>query len=175
MERTLFVSGVPATGKTWLGNWLSGTQGYVHLDVEKEGGADLDRTNLHQEWDALLKTGNAENFITAAERLNRPLVVNWGFPMRYLKAVTALQEIGVELWWLRADRGKARTAFVEREKKKPKQERIPVQCFDRQMDEIEQQRSEIERLFGRNMVNGLNLDGSQRHPSEMWAEIRACG
>src|SRR5947208_641927 len=98
MAEDLFMAGVPATGKTWLGNWLSETQGYVHLDVEKDRGADLDHTNLHQEWDELLRTGNAKNFMTAAKRLNRPLVVNWGFPMGYLRAAAALQEAGVELW-----------------------------------------------------------------------------
>ena len=171
MARKLFISGVPATGKTWLSSWLADTQGYVHIDAEKEHGADLDRTNLHREWDELLGTGKANKFMAAAERLKRPLVLNWGFPMRYLMAVTALQEAGVELWWLHADRDQARTAFIEREEKKPEHERIPVECFDRQMDEIEQHWSEIEHIFGTNMVDGLKPDGSQRDPPELWAEI----
>src|SRR6266550_4458377 len=115
MARKLFISGVPATGKTWLSSWLADTQGYVHIDAEKEHGADLDRTNV--------------------------------------------------------DRDQARTAFIEREEKKPEHERIPVECFDRQMDEIEQHWSEIEHIFGTNMVDGLKPDGSQRDPPELWAEI----
>ena len=173
MPLNLFISGVPATGKTWLGNWLAQTRGYVHIDAEKNRGADLDRENLHREWKELLDTGRANNFIIAAERLKRPFVINWGFPMRYLSAVDALRRAGVDLWWLHADRGQARTALIEREKKKPEHERIPVECFDRQMDEIEQHWSRIEQIFGKNMVDGLKPDGSQRPPDKLWAEIDA--
>ena len=101
------------------------------------------------------------------------MVLNWGLPMKFLRVVTALQAAGVDTWWLRADRVPARRAFIEREKKKPERERIPVECFDRQMDEIEQHWSRIEQIFGKNMVDGLKADGSQRPPDELWAEIDA--
>jgi hypothetical protein len=171
MPPNLFIAGVPATGKTWLGNWLAETQGYVHIDAEKKQGADLDRVNLHGEWNELLETGNGNNFMAAAQRLKRPLVLNWGLRMKFLGVVTALQELGVEVWWLHADRDQARTALIEREKQKPEDERIPVECFDRQMDDIEQHWPEIERAFGKNTVRGLNRDGSQRTPDELWTEI----
>src|SRR5437867_10174193 len=99
MPPNLLISGVPATGKTWLGNWLSETQGYAHIDAEKHQGADLDRTNLHCEWNELLGTERANNFLIAAKRLKRPLVVNWGFRMKFLGVAAALQEAGVEIWW----------------------------------------------------------------------------
>src|SRR5438093_3341302 len=34
MAYHLFVAGVPATGKTWLGCWLA-ERGYIHIDAEK--------------------------------------------------------------------------------------------------------------------------------------------
>jgi len=173
MQRILFISGVPATGKTWLGEWLVKEQGYIHIDAEKNNGADFDRLNLHREWDELVGVGRAHNFMAAVQRIGRPLVLNWGLPMRFLKVVAALKAEGVEVWWLRADRAQARAAFIEREKKKPEQERIPVECFDRQMDEIEKHWLRTEGLFGKNIVEGLNPDGSQRRPEEIWAEIDA--
>ena len=142
-------------------------------DVASDGDIAALFENLRREWNELLDTGRANNFIIAAERLNRPFVINWGFPMRYLSAVDALRRAGVDLWWLHSDRGQAKTAFIEREKKKPEHERIPVECFDRQMDEIEQHWSRIEQIFGKNVVDGLKPDGSQRTPDELWAEIDA--
>ena len=167
----LFISGVPATGKTWLGEWMAQTQGYIHIDAEKNGGIDFDRANLHREWNELVTTGRADNFMAAAQRLGKPIVLNWGLPMKFLRVAGILQAAGVGVWWLRADRAQARTTFIERESKRPEQKRIPIECFDRQMDEIEQHWSEIEHIFGTNMVDGLKPDGSQRDPAELWAEI----
>src|SRR5919108_1798579 len=129
MKPHLFVAGVPATGKTWLGSWLA-ERGYIHIDAEKDNGADLDRMALHQEWNCLVGTGRATTFMAAVKTITQPLVVNWGFPTRYLYVVSALQAEGVHAWWLHAPRGLARKAFVAREALKPPPQRIHVQCFE---------------------------------------------
>lgn len=92
-------------------------------------------------------------------------------PMNYLFVVTALQPAGIPAWWIGADPDHARKAFVAREAKKPERKRIPVGCFEAQMSEILRQCSLLDRVFGKNMVDGLNADGSQRAPGELWAEI----
>ncbi len=61
----LFVAGVPATGKSWLGRWLAEERGYVHIDAERDGGADLDRAGVHREWDELISTCRATRFVEA--------------------------------------------------------------------------------------------------------------
>src|SRR5215470_187705 len=104
MANNLFIAGVPATGKSWLGSWLSAEQGYVHIDAERDGGRDFTDAGLHSAWDRLIETGQAKSFLTAVKRLDKPVVVNWGFPVRYLYVVSALQAEGVEAWWLNADR-----------------------------------------------------------------------
>src|ERR1051326_6760199 len=103
MKRHLFLGGVPATGKTWLGTWLSG-HGYIHIDAEVDGGIDFDRVGIHSEWNDVIGTGRAEAFLAVAEELNQPVVINWGFPVEYLYVVSALRAVGFEAWWIGGDR-----------------------------------------------------------------------
>ena len=164
----LFVSGVPATGKTWLGQWLAEKHGYVHIDAEKDGGADFDRAGVHSEWDELISTGRATRFVTAVRNFPNRVVVNWGFPTRYLYVVRALQAEGVSTWWLHAQRNLARQAFVKRGG-------IDPVYFDRQMADIEREWLLIASVFGRRIVDSLRPDGSQRTPEEIWRDICAAG
>lgn len=172
-SKHFLISGVPAAGKTWLGNWLANKRGYVHIDAEKDYGTDFDHAGVHAEWDDFLRTGRAAGFVAAVGHLGKSLVLNWGLPSDALFIVPALQAEGVEAWWIHADRSQARTAFVERENKKPEGKRISVELFDQQMDQIERHWLLIERLFGKRMIEGLKTDGSQRLPEDLWTEITA--
>ncbi len=164
----LFVAGVPATGKSWLGQWLAENHGYVHIDAERDGGADFDRARIHSDWDDLISTGRARRFVKAVRKLGRRVVVNWGFPTRYLYVVSALQAEGVSAWWLQASRKLARRAFVNRGG-------IDTLFFDQQMADIEREWFLIASVFGQNIVEGLHRDGSQRRPEEIWRDICAAG
>jgi hypothetical protein len=164
----LFIAGVPATGKSWLGRWLAENHGYVHIDAERDNGADLDRAGVHPEWDDLLSTGRATKFVRAIKSLQDPVVVNWGFPTRYLYVVRALQVERIPAWWFNAPRSLARNAFIARPG-------IDVVCFDRQMNDIEREWLLIEFVFKPRIVEGLHLDGSQRTPEEIWREISGVG
>jgi hypothetical protein len=146
MPNHLFISGVPATGKTWLGAWLADEKGYVHIDAEKNGGADFDREGLHGAWDNLIRTGSADELLRAMNHLKKVTVLNWGMPMSTLFVVTALQKQGVEAWWINGDAVLARNAFIARENKKPQKDRISVRSFDGQMREIARYLSLVERV-----------------------------
>ncbi|TMA77890.1 MAG: hypothetical protein E6J74_42385, partial [Deltaproteobacteria bacterium] len=150
----IFVAGVPATGKSWLGQWLAEQHGYVHIDAERAGGADLDRAGVHNEWDQLISTGRATKFVNAIRKLPSSVVVNWGVPTRYLYVISALQAEGVHTWWFHAPRNLARLAFVARGG-------IDPVCFDRQMTDIEREWLLIKSVFGSRIVEGLRSDGSQ--------------
>ena len=132
MNTGLFVAGVPATGKSWLGQWLAANQGYLHIDAEKNGGADFDQAGIHAEWDDLIQRGRADRFVRVVGKLRKPVVVNWGFPVRFLYIVSALQAEGFSTWWLQAPRQVARDAFVKRGG-------IAPAAFDKQMDDIERE------------------------------------
>jgi hypothetical protein len=114
MDTGLFVAGVPATGKSWLAQWLAANQGYLHIDAEKNGGADFEQAGIHKEWDELIRRGRADKFVRAVGKVRKPVVINWGFPVRFLYIVSALQTEGFSAWWLQAPRQIARNAFVKR-------------------------------------------------------------
>jgi hypothetical protein len=152
----------------WLGYWLAEEHGYVHIDAEKAGGADFDRVGAHNEWDELISTGRATKFVRAIGRSRNSVVVNWGFPTRYLYVVSALQAEGVHTWWFHAQRNLARQAFVARGG-------IDPVYFDRQMADIEREWLLIESVFRPRIVVGLRSDGSQRTPEEIWREVSAGG
>jgi hypothetical protein len=164
----LFVAGVPATGKSWLGQWLAEEHGYVHIDAERAEGADFDRAGVHNEWDELISTGRATKFVNAICRLPSSVVVTWGFPTHYLYVVSALQAEGIHTWWFHASRNLARRAFVTRGG-------IDPVFFDRQLADIERDWLLIKSVFGPRIVEGLRSDGSQRTPEEIWREISKSG
>jgi len=164
----LFVAGVPATGKSWLGQWLAEDHSYVHIDAERDGGDDFDRAGVHNEWDELISTGRATKFVNAIRRVPSSVVVNWGFRIRYLYVVSALQAEGVHTWWFNAPRNLARRAFVARGG-------IDLVFFDRQMADIEREWFLIKSVFRPYIVEGLRSDGSQRTPEDIWREISKSG
>src|SRR6267142_5764594 len=111
-DNGLFVAGIPATGKSWLGQWLAENHGYIHIDAERDSGADFDRVGIHKQWDDFILRGRADKFVSALRKLPKPVVVNWGFPTRYLYVVSALHAEGIPTWWLNARRSVARKAFI---------------------------------------------------------------
>jgi hypothetical protein len=113
MHRIIFIAGVPATDKTWLGTWLV-EQGYLHINAENDDGIDFDLAGVHDEWNELVSTGRAETFVKALERLGKPVVLTWGFPVQLLYIVQALRVAGMEVWWLHGQRRQARAAYVQR-------------------------------------------------------------
>jgi hypothetical protein len=169
MKRNLFLAGVPATGKTWLGTWLS-EHGYIHIDAEVDGGIDFDRVGIHRDWNNVIATGHAEAFRVAVDELSHPIVINWGFPVQYLYVVRALQAVGFIAWWVGGDRKAAREAYGKRYLAG---RGFHPANFDPQMVAIEQHWLLIESVFGARIISGLAADGSQRQPAEMWAEIEA--
>ena len=165
-SETLFVAGIPATGKSWLGQWLAENHGYIHIDAEKDHGADFDKAGIHTEWDDLIARGRADRFVSAVLKLSKPVVVNWGFPTGYLYVVSALQAEGICAWWFQAQSKLAREAFLRRGG-------IDPSFFDKQMDDIEGQWLLIASVFGSHIVEGLRPDGSQRTPEQIWRDISA--
>jgi predicted kinase len=50
MRHGLFVAGVRATGKSWLGECLAEECGFIHIRAERNGDIDLDRAGVYDEW-----------------------------------------------------------------------------------------------------------------------------
>ncbi len=168
MKSHLFLAGVPATGKTSLGKWLR-KHGYIHLDAERNDGTDFDHFAIHDAWNDLYDTGRADGFLAAIESLDKPVVIDWGFPPDALYIVNALRTVGVAVWWIDGDRQHAKAAFEYRYQN---HEGPSPEAFDPQMDRIEKHWLLIEYVFAGHIVSGLNPDGTQRRPSEMWNDMK---
>src|SRR5947209_2760152 len=105
------LSGIPATGKTTFGAWLEQQRGFLHLDVEEDG---LEKANVRIEWDELCKCLCADRLMLSLNKVNRPLVLDWGFPVSALPIVRKLKAAGFETWWFDGDIKRARERFVGR-------------------------------------------------------------
>src|SRR5216117_1257584 len=108
----LLISGVPAAGKSHFGAWLERSHSYLHLDVEREG--RLAKYGLEDAWAACFNALQAEPLVSALMKLGPPVVLDWGFPPRWLSVVRLLKSAGVVIWWFDADHAAARKAFIAR-------------------------------------------------------------
>src|SRR5207245_4457167 len=85
-------SGIPGAGKSHFGQWLEDNHGYVHVDVEKDG--RLDTYHLIDDWNSCFTSPDVGPFVKSLHCLGERVVVNWGFPPRFLSVVqgSALSE-----------------------------------------------------------------------------------
>lgn len=162
----LLIAGVPAAGKTYFGDWLARTHGYLHLDVEND--ASVIASGLANVVAPFRQHGDTERLLDALERLDRPVVFNWGFPPEYLHIVEEFEEVGFELWWLDADHARARQKFIERGE-------VPVKYFDIQVAAITDRWNAITELFDPNLVDVLDAAGARLGPEEIWQRIQLNG
>ncbi len=159
----LFVAGLPCVGKSWLGSWLESEGLFLHVDAEVGDGSGLDELGIHTEWDRAIG-GDAGSLLRRLGQFDRPVVLNWGFPPHLLSGVKALAQSGIEPWWIDGKVAQARSAFKKRKTGR-------IEDFEAQIVAIKSDRSKIEAVFSGRVIQGLNADGSQRHPRDLWAEI----
>ena len=96
--KLLLITGIPGTGKTTIGDYLQEKYGFTHLDME-----------LINAWQSLTSS------ILEAKRLNRDLVITWGFmPEEDNEKILKLKEIGVKMIWFDGNREAAREVFLAR-------------------------------------------------------------
>lgn len=160
----LFVAGIPAVGKSRLGDWLEERGSHFHIDAELNKGSDFDQLGVHADWDTIFQVANAQRFRERLDTLSKPVVITWGFGVSFLPAVSALAKAGIALWWLDGDIAAARRAFIKRGG-------IPVECFDIQVGDIKREWQSIARVFEGHIINVLHRDGSAIMPPEIWAQI----
>jgi len=160
----IFLAGTPASGKSHFGDWLETNHGFVHIDAEKPG--ELARLDLHSSWEHLLRTGDGEEFLLRLAALGRPVVFNWGFPLRFLLVVRRLIASGFIPCWFDADVKEARRLFLRRAGVDP-------EAFEIQVAQIERRRSDIQSTFAPNIFHVLNGLGEHTPPEEIYASLRA--
>jgi hypothetical protein len=157
----LFIAGVPASGKSFFGEWVESNKGFVHIDAEKNN--KLDALQIHAIWDDWLATSDCGRLVSALQTLSQPIVVNWGFPTAYLPAVAALKRAGISCWWFDADLSQARVAFERMGKS--------IATFDKQVADITTERARILAVFEPNVVRALDSSGDRLSASRIWKTI----
>ena len=155
--RLLLLTGIPATGKTRIGNRLSEGYGFNHLDFE-------DPTTL----DTYLGQGEA-GFRRAVRELKKAggdVVITWGFlPDVQLVFVRALRSLGFTWVWFDGNRAAARREYLW-------VGRVEA-ALDRQMERIQANIDPHMARLAPAVVNTFDDTGQFREPDEIVTELLA--
>jgi hypothetical protein len=160
----MLLAGVPATGKSYFGEWLEGEHGVLHLDIERPG--VLQKAGLAQPLERLVNRLDAGPFIARLSELGGHVLVNWGYPADGGEWIEALLARGVEPWWFDAEPRVAQEAFARRGTG-------DLANFDSQMAAILRNRDSVERLFGSHRIKTLRDDGSRMSPEEILERMKS--
>jgi shikimate kinase len=158
----VLLAGIPASGKSHFGRWLEEQRGFLHLDVEKDG--RLATLRLEGAWTRCFEMQDVTTFVSQIRAMNRPVLVNWGFPVHCLEMVKQLKSQGLVLWWFSADPEQAEREFKKRGD-------VPLAAFERQMTAISQHWNAIEAVFRPNVVTTLDSLGGRTDPAELFESM----
>jgi hypothetical protein len=104
--RLVLLTGLPATGKTTLGEHMATEHGFVHLDFEDMG-------TLGRFWK--FDERGFRKQLAPLKTQKRDVVVTWGFaPDVQLRCVTFMRSLGFDWVWLDGDRDAAHRVFTAR-------------------------------------------------------------
>ncbi len=107
-ESLILLSGVPATGKSTFGRYLSREHGFAHYDLECHP-RGWPHPDLKPTWEA-----SRQAFVAELKQHHKRVALDWGFPVHCLPIVNELRGQGVRLIWFDGDRSRARSVFQER-------------------------------------------------------------
>lgn len=160
---SLFLAGVPATGKSYFGNWLEKNYNYLHLDVEKYESArqhGLEREILH------FYAGNYYGLLGKLSQANRPVVFNWGFPPEALKIAQIFIHSGLSPVWFSANSQIARRKYIERNNVSE------VHFYDLQVSKIKRNKEDLYSAFGGCIIKTIFDNGSRLDAEAIFKQIR---
>ena len=145
----ILIAGIPGSGKSSYAAWLQEHKGFLHIDLDEDEGGLLESAELKSFRDAAFEIGSAKPLVESLSKLSKPIVVDWGFPARYLGVVSAFKSAGMQLWWFDGDRMAARQAFLRRGT-------VPVEALDAQMASIDESWFEIQRVFDSQVIETVS-------------------
>jgi len=161
-RRLVHLAGLPASGKSYFGQWAEKRFGVLHLDVEK-GPLPL---GLDAFWHKCFEEADVTSFVESLRSLNRSVLINWGFPVSCLPIVNLLKSAGVTLWWFDADPDQARREFVKRAD-------VALAAFERQIADISREWRSIQTTFEPNIITTLAANGQRVAPAELFDHLFA--
>src|SRR6266516_8169845 len=99
------ICGVPASGKTFFGDWLQSKKRFLHVDMESFQGSFAWRI-----WEAARDTRDFSLFCDYLREQSANVVLTFGFDPNF--DIHLLKEAGVVTWWFNARREWARDTFI---------------------------------------------------------------
>jgi hypothetical protein len=91
----LLIAGIPASGKTYYSEWLESKKGFIYIDVDKD--PSMRFAGLELEWQYCRQTCDASRFRDKLLQRPQPIVLEWGFPPRFLPIIEALKLKGFSI------------------------------------------------------------------------------
>ena len=160
--KSIFLAGVPATGKTYFGDWLEKNYNYLHLDIEnKESVINHNLLNEVGEF----RNGNYESLFYKFKEFEKPIILNYGFPPEYLSLIKNFFNYGLVPVWFDAKRNVSCEKFLERGG-------IDIKYFNIQMDKIEKYKIELNNAFGKCTIQTLRDNGTRVSPEDIYNNIK---
>jgi len=160
--KSIFLAGVPATGKTYFGDWLEKNHNYIHLDIENN--ESVISHNLQNEVSEFWN-GNYDLLFCKFKELEKPIILNYGFPPEYLSFIKSFLKYGFFPVWFDANKNVSREKFLERGK-------IDIKYFNIQMAKIEKSEKELTDTFSKCKIRTLQDDGSRLSPEVIFSEVK---
>jgi DNA polymerase III delta prime subunit len=153
--RLVLLSGIPGTGKTSFGLWLSKEHRFRHEDLEKHPN--------HLAW---LERKQPRSFIDEIRSGRPDLILDWGFPPNdgCFAKVRRLVAAGMNPWWFDGDRTAALASFRARGT-------VSVETWDVQMAQVERRWDDIQEIFGANRIDVIGSDAVYLPPEEIYARM----
>lgn len=118
----LFISGIPATGKTTLGNYLQENFNFTHLDL-----TDLEKSLIEPD-----EIRELQNKLDTYQEGEKNVVITWGFGPQiqsHKEIVKLILDRGAKMIWLDGNHAAARDSFLKRGG-------MPEDSFNQQMDQV---------------------------------------
>lgn len=154
---TLFISGIPATGKTTLGNFLQDKHNFTHLDLTYPEKSEIQPEEIKELQDKL----------NTFQRSDKDLVITWGFGPQILphqEAVKLILDQGAKMIWLDGNQETAIAVFMKRGG-------MSENSFNQQMDQISN--VDIVGKYNSLIINVFDVNGKFRNIKEIAEEILA--
>ena len=160
-ENSIFIAGVPATGKTYFGNWLEKHHNYFHLDIENNS----DRTHNLQNEISRFGQGDCRPLCDKLRDMGKPIAFNYGFPPKRLSIIEDLLKYGLKPVWFTASNKIARKTFLDRGG-------IDIEFFEKQMNSIGEMEYPLHCVFGECEIKTLLDDGTRLEPEKIYRYIK---
>ncbi len=152
--RLVLITGIPATGKTTVGDYLRDEHGFKHLDFESG-----------RLWDYLSNGVMLdEHQIKKLKTQGRDVVITWGFvPDTQLAAVRALRDLGFRWIWFDGDREVALREYLKHGRSRSD--------WDRQLVKIAAHIDPVMESLAPIVVNTFDAEAQRRPLDEVARDV----